>query len=126
MGFRSAATVLATTAYWLLLRLRGLAPRTSFWRDAQFDTIRLCLIKVAGRVTEMVTRIKIALPTAFPYQAGFADLASRIAKRRSRWGRMPQHKPLGATSNPDHLCRRRHRKPRPNGAVTPQARTSHE
>jgi len=67
-------------AYWLLLSLRGLAPRTSFWRDAQFDTIRLCLIKVAGRVTEMVTRIKIALPTAFPYQAGFADLAGRIAK----------------------------------------------
>jgi hypothetical protein len=69
-----------TAAYWLLLTLRGLAPRTSFWRDAQFDTIRLCLIKVAGRITEMVTRIKIALPTAFPYQAGFADLAGRIAK----------------------------------------------
>jgi DDE family transposase len=68
-----------TAAYWLLLSLRGLAPRNSFWRDAQFDTIRLCLIKVAGRVTEMVTRIKIALPSAFPYQAGFADLASRIA-----------------------------------------------
>src|SRR6266571_3686308 len=69
-----------TAAYWLMLTLRGLAPSTSFWRDAQFDTIRLCLIKVAGRVTEMVTRIKIALPTAFPYQAGFADLAGRIAK----------------------------------------------
>ena len=54
--------------------------KTSFWRDAQFDTIRLCLIKVAGRVTEMVTRIKIALPSAFPYQADFADLAGRIAK----------------------------------------------
>ncbi len=52
----------------------------SFWRDAQFDTIRLCLIKVAGRVTEMVTRIQIALPNAFPYQAGFTDLAGRIAK----------------------------------------------
>src|SRR5215218_8838944 len=37
-----------TAAYWLLLSLRGLAPRTSFWRNAQFDTIRLCLIKVAG------------------------------------------------------------------------------
>jgi hypothetical protein len=61
-----------TAAYWLMLGLRGLAPQTSFWRDAQFDTIRLCLIKVAGRVTEMVTRIKIALPTAYPYQAGFA------------------------------------------------------
>ena len=69
-----------TAAYWLLLSLRGLAPRTSFWREAQFDTIRLSLIKVAGRVTEMVTRIKVALPTAFPYQAGFADLAGRIAK----------------------------------------------
>jgi hypothetical protein len=69
-----------TAAYWLLLSLRGLAPRTSFWRDAQFDTIRLCLIKVAARVTEMVTRIKVALPTAFPYQAGFTDLANRIAK----------------------------------------------
>jgi hypothetical protein len=72
--------LLHTAAYWLLLTLRGLAPRTSFWRDAQFDTIRLCLIKVAARVTEMVTRIKIALPSAFPYQAGFADLAGRIAK----------------------------------------------
>jgi Transposase DDE domain group 1 len=69
-----------TAAYWLMLSLRGLAPRTSFWRDAQFDTIRLCLIKLAGRVTEMVTRIKIALPTAYPYQAGFAMLAERVAK----------------------------------------------
>src|SRR6476620_3106534 len=69
-----------TAAYWLMLNLRGLAPRTSFWRDAQFDTIRLCPIKVAGRVTEMVTRIKVALPTAFPYQAGFSDLVGRIAK----------------------------------------------
>ena len=69
-----------TAAYWLMLSLRSLAPKTSFWREAQFDTIRLCLIKVAGRVTEMVTRIKIALPSAFPYQAGFTLLAGRIAK----------------------------------------------
>jgi hypothetical protein len=76
----SESALIHTAAYWLLLSLRGLAPRTSFWREAQFDTIRLSLIKVAGRVTEMVTRIKVALPTAFPYQAGFADLAGRIAK----------------------------------------------
>ncbi len=69
-----------TAAYWLMLSLRGLAPKTSFWRDAQFDTIRLCLIKAAGRVTEMVTRVKIALPTAYPYRAGFAMLAGNIAK----------------------------------------------
>jgi len=69
-----------TVAFWLMLSLRGLAPRTSFWRDAQVDTIRLCLIKVAGRVTEMVTRIKVALPTAYPYRAGFTALACKIAK----------------------------------------------
>jgi hypothetical protein len=32
------------------------------------------------RVTEMVTRIKVALPTVYPYQAGFAVLAGRIVK----------------------------------------------
>jgi hypothetical protein len=69
-----------TAAYWLMLSLRGLAPRTSFWSDAQFDTIRLCLIKAAGRVTEMVNRIKIALPTAYPYQIAFATFVGRIAK----------------------------------------------
>src|SRR5271169_915531 len=69
-----------TAAYWLMLTLRGLAPRNSFWREAQFDTIRLCLIKVAARVTEMVTRIKIALPTAYPYRIGFTMLAGHIAK----------------------------------------------
>ena len=63
-----------------MLSLRGVTPRASFWRDAQFDTIRLCLIKVAARVTEMVTRIKIALPTVYPYQASFAMLAGRVAK----------------------------------------------
>jgi hypothetical protein len=69
-----------TAAYWLLHTLRGLAPKTSFWRDAQFDTIRLALIKVAARVTEMKTRIKVALPTAYPHQASWALLAGRAAK----------------------------------------------
>jgi hypothetical protein len=69
-----------TAAYWLLHTLRGLAPKTSFWRNAQFDTIRLALIKVAGRVTEMVTRIKVALPSAYPYQESLAVLAARAIK----------------------------------------------
>jgi Transposase DDE domain group 1 len=67
-----------TAAYWLLPGLRGLASRNPFWRDAQFDTIRLCLIKVAARVTEMATRTKVAPPSAFPYQASVADLAEPI------------------------------------------------
>lgn len=69
-----------TAAYWLIHTLRGLAPKNSFWRDAQFDTIRLALIKIAARVTEMVTRIRVALPSSYPYQENLALLAARTAK----------------------------------------------
>ncbi len=72
--------VLHTAAYWLLHTLRGLAPKRSFWRDAQFDTLRLMLIKVAGRVTELATRIKLALPSSYPYRASLVLLATRAAK----------------------------------------------
>jgi hypothetical protein len=72
--------ILHTAAYWLLHTLRGLAPKTSFWRDAQFDTLRLALIKVAGRVTELATRVKVALPSCYPYRNGLTLLAARAAK----------------------------------------------
>jgi hypothetical protein len=72
--------VLHTAAYWLLHTLRGLAPKASFWRDAQFDTIRLALLKVAARVTEMATRIKVALPSSYPYQDSLALLSARATK----------------------------------------------
>ena len=41
----------------------GLPPRSP-WRHAQFDTLRLRLIKIAARVVELKTRITIHLPTA--------------------------------------------------------------
>ena len=72
--------VLHTAAYWLLHTLRSFAPRRSFWREAQFDTIRLMLIKVAARVTELATRIKLALPSSYPYRRSFILLASRAAR----------------------------------------------
>jgi Transposase DDE domain group 1 len=64
-----------------MLTHRGLAPKLSFWRDAQFNSIRVNLLKVAARVTEMTTRIKVALPTAFPYQRSWLLLAERAVKR---------------------------------------------
>jgi hypothetical protein len=72
--------VLHTAAYWLLHTLRGLAPKVSFWCEAQFDTIRLALIKVAGRITEMATRIKVALSSNYPYRSSFMLLAARAAR----------------------------------------------
>ncbi len=68
-----------TAAYWLMHGLRDLAPEGSAWRSAQFDTIRLGLIKVAARVTELVTRIKVSLPTNFPAQPEFTALAVALA-----------------------------------------------
>ena len=53
-------------AYWLLWSLRALMPKRSVWRVAQFDTLRLRLIKLAARVVEMKTMIKVHLPTACP------------------------------------------------------------
>jgi len=72
--------VLHTAAYWLLHTLRGLAPKRSFWREAQFDTLRLAFIKVAGRVSELATRIKLALPCSYPHRQSFALLAARTAR----------------------------------------------
>ena len=56
-------------AYWLLWSLRVLMPKASSWRVAQFDTLRLRLIKVAARIVEMKTKIKVHLPTSAPDQA---------------------------------------------------------
>ena len=69
--------LLHTAACWLLHTLRGLAPKTSFWRDAQFDTLRLAFVKIAARVTELVTRIKVSLPSSYPHKESLARLAGR-------------------------------------------------
>jgi hypothetical protein len=66
-----------TAAYWLLHTLKGLAAKTSFWRDAQFDTVRLAFVKIAARVTELVTRIKVSLPSSYPYKQSLARFADR-------------------------------------------------
>jgi Transposase DDE domain group 1 len=60
--------VLHTAAYWLLHTLHGLAPRTSFWRAAQFDTLRLALIKGrqpghrAGDPDQARAAVQLSLP----------------------------------------------------------------
>ena len=55
-------------SYWLMWGLRASMPRRSMWRVAQFDTLRLRLIKIAARVVEMKTMIRVHLPTSCPGQ----------------------------------------------------------
>jgi Transposase DDE domain group 1 len=71
---------LHTPAYWLLHTLRAPAPKRSFWRPAQLDTIRLALIKVVGRVAELASRIELALPSGHPYRDSLTLLAARAAR----------------------------------------------
>jgi hypothetical protein len=68
--------VLHSAAYALLHALRAAAPKRSFWRTAQFDTIRLKLIKLGARVIETAKRIKVLLPSGCPDRAIFARLAA--------------------------------------------------
>jgi Transposase DDE domain group 1 len=55
-------------AYWIMWGLRASMPRRSMWRVAQFDTLRLRLVKIAARVVEMKTMIRVHLPTSCPAQ----------------------------------------------------------
>ena len=72
--------VLHTAAYWVLHTLRGLAPKRSFWRAAQLDTLRLALVKVVGRVGELASRITLALPSGYPERDSLVLLAARAAR----------------------------------------------
>ncbi|HYZ33487.1 MAG TPA: IS1380 family transposase [Crenalkalicoccus sp.] len=61
--------MLHTGAYWLLWSLRSLMPKRSSWRVAQFDTLRLRLVKLAARVVALKTRVMLHLPSTCPDQA---------------------------------------------------------
>ena len=61
--------MLHTGAYWLLWSLRSLMPKRSTRRVAQFDTLRLRLVKIATRVVALKSRVMLHLPSACPNQA---------------------------------------------------------
>ncbi len=67
-------------AYWLMWSLRTLMPRQSRWRVAQFDTLRLRLIKLAVRIEVLKTKVRLHLPRATPDQALFALLLARMPR----------------------------------------------
>ena len=67
-------------AYWLLWSMRRVMPKGSAWRVMQFDTLRLRLVKLAARVVELKTQIKIHLPSSAPEQAIFGMLLDRLPR----------------------------------------------
>ena len=84
-------------AYWLMWGLRVSMPKRSMWRVAQFDTLRLRLIKIAARVVEMKTMIRVHLPTSCPAQ----DIL-RFALERNRASSPEQRGARPQNANPSH------------------------
>jgi hypothetical protein len=68
--------VLHTAAYWLMLTVRDTIPKPQPLALAEFATLRARLLKIAARITETATRVRIAFAAACPE----ADLFRSIAR----------------------------------------------
>ena len=67
--------VLHTAAYWLLLGLRERIPKPHPLASAEFATLRRHLLKIAGRIIETTSRIRIAFAAACPQAELFRGIA---------------------------------------------------
>ena len=67
--------MLHTAAYWLMLTVRDAIPKPQPLASAEFTTLRLRLIKIAARVIETATRVRIAFAAACPQAELFAGIA---------------------------------------------------
>jgi len=59
---------LHSAAYVLLHTFRALHLKGTEWASAQFDTIRLRIIKIGARIRQPSRKIRIHLPTSFPWR----------------------------------------------------------
>ena len=70
--------VLHTAAYWLVLAVREAIPKAHALAKAEFATIRLRLLKIAARVTESASRVRLAFAAACPDAALFRQIAADL------------------------------------------------
>ena len=68
-------------SYWLTHRVRAGIPRTHKLANAEFATIRLRLFKVAARISETATRVRLAFTATCPEAALFRSLVTTLCCR---------------------------------------------
>jgi hypothetical protein len=73
--------VLHTAASWLMLTVRDAVPKVQDLAVAEFATLRLRLLKVAARITETASRVRIALASSCPEADLFRGLANALMPR---------------------------------------------
>ena len=67
--------ILHTAAFWLMWRIQQEIPKACALATAEFATLRLRLLKIAARVIESATRIRVAFASACPDAATFRTVA---------------------------------------------------
>ena len=70
--------ILHTAAFWLMWRIQQAIPKSTALATAEFATLRLRLLKVAARVIESASRIRVALASACPDAAVFRTIAAAL------------------------------------------------
>ncbi len=73
--------ILHTAAYWLRLEISNAIPRPQPLASGAFTTIRLRLLKIAVRVRETASRIRLAFAANCPEAALFRGLVGRLILR---------------------------------------------
>jgi DNA polymerase III epsilon subunit-like protein len=73
--------VLHTAAYWLMLAVRDAIPAARDLAKAEFATLRLKLLKIAARVVEMASRVRLAFAAACPEADLFVSLPAALMPR---------------------------------------------
>jgi hypothetical protein len=71
--------VLHTAAYWLMLTVRDAIPKARDLAKAEFATLRLRLIKIAARVVETTSRVRLAFAACCPEADLFRGLPGALA-----------------------------------------------
>ena len=72
--------VLHTAAFWLMLAVRDAIPKIQDLAKAEFTTLRLRLLKIAARIIETKSRIRVAFATACPDAELFRGLAISLQR----------------------------------------------
>jgi hypothetical protein len=75
--------ILHTAAYWLVLAMRNAIPKTQPLASGEFSTIRLRLLKIAVRIKETATRVRLAFAANCPDAALFRGLVGTLIPRPS-------------------------------------------
>ena len=70
--------VLHTAAYWLMLAVRDAIPKARDLATAEFATLRLKLLKIAARVVELASRVRLAFAAACSEADLFANLPAAL------------------------------------------------